>query len=34
LPIPDKAKRIIADGGKVEEDVTAIVKEIKPAKKP
>jgi len=32
LPIPDKAKRIIAKGGEVEEDVKAIVDEVKPKK--
>lgn len=30
LPIPDKAKRVIAKGGEVEDDVKAIIQEVKP----
>jgi hypothetical protein len=32
LPIPAKAKRVIAKVGETEEDVEAIVHEVKPAK--
>lgn len=32
LPIPDKAKRVIAKVGETEQDVAAIVDEIKPRK--
>lgn len=34
LPLPEKVKRIIAKGGEVEDDVKAIVDEVKPHKPP
>lgn len=34
LPIPNKAKIVIQKGGEVEDDIKAIVDEVKPRKPP
>jgi len=30
LPIPDKAKNVIAKGGEIEQDVTDVIRQVKP----